>query len=195
MGTVELGGQIYQFTAPSTNYRYLPVAVINCLVFAWMEFAPKAGPVSPPRMRTMEKPVAAAIMRVQSALFAPPPMRPARSILAPAASRQSRASASVSATPSMTARATSRGSSSRSCRTTRRAHKDRRAGCARRRGRAGTSAPRCVSAPKRDPALRKHNIDPQQLLRRAGLSERSFDDPQARVTTLLQARFLAYSAE
>src|SRR5271166_2753402 len=97
MGTVELGGQIYQFTAPSTNYRYLPVAVINCLVFAWMEFAPKAGPVSPPRMRTMEKPVAAAIMRVQSALFAPPPMRPARSILAPAASRQSRASASVSA--------------------------------------------------------------------------------------------------
>ena len=44
-------------------------------------------------------------------------------------------------------------------------------------------------------ALRKHNIDPQQLLRRAGLSERSFDDPQARVTTLLQARFLAYSAE
>src|SRR5271165_6605439 len=70
MGTVELGGQIYQFTAPSTNYRYLPVAVINCLVFAWMEFAPKAGPVSPPRMRTMEKPVAAAIMRVQSALRA-----------------------------------------------------------------------------------------------------------------------------
>ena len=44
-------------------------------------------------------------------------------------------------------------------------------------------------------ALRKHNIDPQQLLRRAGLSERSFDDPQARVTTLLQARFLEYSAE
>ena len=44
-------------------------------------------------------------------------------------------------------------------------------------------------------ALRKHNIDPRQLLNRAGLSERSFDDPQTRVPTLGQARFLEYSAE
>ena len=44
-------------------------------------------------------------------------------------------------------------------------------------------------------ALRKHNIDPQQLLRRAGLSEHCFDDPQVRVAALGQARFLEYSAE
>ena len=43
-------------------------------------------------------------------------------------------------------------------------------------------------------ALRKHKIDPRQLLNRAGLSERNFDDPQARVSALGQARFLEYSA-
>ena len=44
-------------------------------------------------------------------------------------------------------------------------------------------------------ALRRNNIDPQQLLNRAGLSEHRVDDPQARVPTLSQARFLEYSAE
>ena len=44
-------------------------------------------------------------------------------------------------------------------------------------------------------ALRKHNIDPQQLLNHAGLAEHRFDDPQARVSALGQARFLEYSAE
>jgi AraC-like DNA-binding protein len=44
-------------------------------------------------------------------------------------------------------------------------------------------------------ALRKHNVDPLRLLNRAGLSEHCFDDRQARVSALGQARFLEYSAE
>ena len=44
-------------------------------------------------------------------------------------------------------------------------------------------------------ALRRNNIDPQQLLNHAGLAEHRFDDPQARVSALGQARFLEYSAE
>ena len=57
-----------------------PVAAIRA-----RRAAPYAGPVSPPFMRTIVKPVAAAIMRVHKALFAPPPIRPTRSIFAPAA--------------------------------------------------------------------------------------------------------------
>ncbi len=62
---------------------------------------------------------------------------------------------------------------------------------ARRQGPTVTSfAINCAIA-----ALQKRNVDPQQLLSRAGLSEHRFNDPQARVPTLGQARFLEYSAE
>ncbi len=44
-------------------------------------------------------------------------------------------------------------------------------------------------------ALHKRNVAPRPLLHRAGLSERRFDDRQARVSALGQARFLEYSAE
>ncbi len=43
--------------------------------------------------------------------------------------------------------------------------------------------------------LCENTTRPRQLLSRAGLSERRFDDRQARVPTLRQARFLEYSAE
>ena len=44
-------------------------------------------------------------------------------------------------------------------------------------------------------ALQKRNMDPQPLLRRAGLSDRALDNPRDRISALGQARFLEYAAD
>ena len=44
-------------------------------------------------------------------------------------------------------------------------------------------------------ALRKRNVEPQPLLRRAGLSDRALDNPRDRISALSQVKFLEYAAE